>query len=658
MGLAAWTGLIAPLVAGACFDSGLRFLEPIGGSPPQPLCEVGDKRCNPIGIEICSQTDEGLQWEQVEDCAAQDLICVPVLHECKVCIPNQPFCQGQTTAVCDQTGDDFQVTGMCDPSQGEACRSGSCPNLCVLATEEKSNVGCEYWAVDLDNAMIDASRNAAAQQFAVVVSNPQPDVPVEVTLFQDESLPGDDHDEIEVANAIIAPLTLRVFKLGPREVDGSPEGEFDTGTHTALTRHAYKITSDFPVVAYQFNPLENVNVFSNDASLLKPREALTFGSGLIRSYVVAGWPQTIAITDDPNTNFSSANPLNLRTFLTIVGTQDATRVVIEPSTAILGGGPVPDLGPKEAWEVELDAYEVLNLETPNVNAFGADFTGTVLQSDRPIAVFSGGEASDAPNFDSLVERRCCADHLEEQLDPVRTAGKTFALAHSPNRTPVVAAAGGEVGIAPEPEFVRFVATDVSGTRIKTTLPPPDDDIFLASEGDFYEVSTERDFLAESDRPIHVIQITASQDAANVPRGLPGGDPSLVVVPPIEQFRADYVFLTPDKYAFDFVTIVAPVGATVFLDEVELDGTVCEVAPTDGLTDEEREGPVTLVTYRCQLSFATVDPDTGDVTEGVQNDGVHRVIATDEVGVFVFGFDAFVSYAYAAGTELRGIAAPQ
>ena len=35
--------------------------------------------------------------------------------------------------------------------------------------------------------------------------------------------------------------------------------------------------SSVPVVAYQFNPLENVNVFSNDASLLKPAEALDPG---------------------------------------------------------------------------------------------------------------------------------------------------------------------------------------------------------------------------------------------------------------------------------------------------------------------------------------------------------------------------------------------
>ncbi|MEZ4440280.1 MAG: IgGFc-binding protein [Polyangiaceae bacterium] len=646
------------LTSAACFDSGLRFIEPEPTPPPKPLCNVGDLRCTPTAVEICSEGADGAAWTVQDDCAEKDLVCAPVLFECKTCIPNEAFCKGQDTALCDGSGDAFSVTGTCDPSLGQACRAGGCPNLCERAREEKSNVGCEYWGVDLDNAMIDSARNAAAQQFAIVVSNPQPDVPVEVTIYQDEGIPGGAHDEVEIASAIIAPLNLRVFKLGPREVDGSPEGEYDTGTHTAVTRHGYRVASDFPVVAYQFNPLENVNVFSNDASLLKPREALTFETGLSLNYVVASWPQTIAITDDPNTNFSSSNPINLRSFLTIVATLDGTRVIVEPTTAVLGGGPVPDLMPGESFEITLDAYDVLNLETPNVNAFNADFTGTLIQSDNPIAVFAGGEASDAPNFDSLIYRRCCADHLEEQLDPVRTAGKRFALAHSPDRTPVVQAAGGELGVAPEPEFFRFVGTVPQQTVIETTLPPPDDRHTLNGNGDFREVATTHDFLATADRPIHVVQVMASQAAANVPRELPGGDPSLLVVPPIEQFRPDYVFLTPDKYAFDFVSIVAPPDASVTLDGARLDGTLCAIFPTDGLSDEERAGSVEWITYRCQLSFATVDPDTGEVMEGQQNDGVHRVVANAPVGVSVFGFDAFVSYAYAAGTELRGIAPPQ
>jgi hypothetical protein len=60
-----------------------------------------------------------------------------------------------------------------------------------------------------------------------------------------------------------------VFKLGPREVDGSARGRRSTPARTPRSRrHAYRVTSELPVVAYQFNPLENVSVFSNDASLL------------------------------------------------------------------------------------------------------------------------------------------------------------------------------------------------------------------------------------------------------------------------------------------------------------------------------------------------------------------------------------------------------
>jgi hypothetical protein len=647
------------LLAPSCeFDTGNRWSVPPPIKPEVPLCQLGEERCT-TAVERCVEGDDGAQWAVIDDCAEQGLLCAPSLFECKFCLPDKTFCDGLDVMACDSTGDNADFVETCDVGAGEACRGGGCPVLCQVAEEQKSNVGCEYWAVDLDNAMIDITRNAQAQQYAVVVSNPQPDVPVEVKVFQDDGQPGDEPAPFVVAEAIIPPLNLRVFKLGPREVDGSPDGEFNTGSHTALTRKAYKVTSDFPVVAYQFNPLENVSVFSNDASLLKPREALTFDTSTATlSYVVAAWPQTIAVTDDPNTNFSSAFPINLRVYLTIVGTAEDTKVVVRPTTHIRGGGPVPETFAGEPLSVTIDAFDVLNLETPDINSFNADFTGTLVEADKAVAVFVGSEASDSPHFPDLTTRRCCADHYEEQLDPVRTAGKLFALAHSPSRTEAVKAAGGALGTAPEPEFFRFVATNNEVTTITTTLPPPNNEFKIIGIGDFREVTTTRDFLAESDQPIHVVQMLASQDAANVPRGLPGGDPSLIVVPPREQFRADYVFLTPDKYAFDFITIVAPAEAVVSLDDQVLDTQLCQIRPTDGIEDDERgEEPIEFLTYSCQLSFATVDPNTGQTLEGLQNDGVHRIVSTLPVGVTVYGFDAFVSYAYAGGTELREIAPP-
>lgn len=640
----------------ACFDRGDRWLDV---EPPPAACIAGALRCS-TAVERCEGTGSNASWVVDDDCAAQGKICVEGIFECKTCIPDGLFCDGLDVRKCGSDGESSSFVDTCDASMGFACRNGACDQLCVTARIEKSNVGCEYWAVDLDNANIDATSNAAAQQFAVVVSNPQPDVPIQVVIEQDDSSPGELNAPFQIASTTIAPLNLEVFKLGPREIDGSPPGEFDTGTHTALTRHAYRIKTDFPVVAYQFNPLENVSVFSNDASLLYPTEALDYGtSSLLLSYVVLGWPQTIAATDDPATNFNPLDPIHLRATLTIVGTREETTVRVVPTTTVIGGGPVDETPPGGEIIATLGPFDVLNLET---GGFNADFSGTQIFADAPVAVFSGNEASDAPHFETLADRFCCADHLEDQLAPIRSAGKTFGLPHTPNRGDAARAAGADLVSIPEPEYVRFIATQEQGSTITTTLPAPDNEIVLTGLGDMAEVTVFGHFLATASDPIIVGQVMASQRACSVPKpGYPGGDPSLVMIPPLEQARTDYVFLTPDKYAFDFISIVAPFGAAVVLDNQLLTYEICLIEPADGLTAAERGTPEPpFNVYTCQLSFPTIDGsvDPPIIGLGTQNDGVHRVSSNAPVFINVVGWDAFVSYAYAAGSDLREIAPPQ
>jgi hypothetical protein len=546
---------------------------------------------------------------------------------------------------CKGDGSSYERTIVCNASAGEVCAAGACANLCAQAEKDRSNVGCEYWAVDLDNANVGPTTNAASQQFAVVVSNAATNVPAFVTVEQDDALPGAPPNIRTVASATVTPNNLEVFKLGPREVDGSAPGTFNTGTGTALSRAAYRVRSTVPIVAYQFNPLENANVFSNDASQLLPRSALGGGAG--RAYVVSGWPQTIATSSVPSQNFGQ----DLRAFVTIVGTAEKTTVKVRPATQVIAGGPFANgIAKGEEATVTLDAFDVLNLES---GGFNADFTGTLVDADGPIAVFTGSEASDAPFFTILSERSCCADHLEEQSPPLRTAGKEFVLARVPNRSSVLIAAGAKMTSVAEPEFVRVMSVLAGKTELTTSLPAPNKKITLNGEGAFVTITATRNFTLSSSQPVLVTQVQSSQDAAGVVRGLPGGDPSLTFIPPTEQFRADYVFLTPDKYAFDFVVITAPADAHVFMDGAPLDG--CEQAPGDGLSDTERGKAAAFVTYRCQLSFPTIDPTKAapdNVRPGIQNDGVHRVVSDKPVGVLVYGFDSFVSYGYAGGTELR------
>ncbi len=510
--------LLTVLAAGCGYDKATRWDVPQALVVP-PLCSVGDVRCGVQQLQRCEKTDKGLAWVALDDCASHDQVCVPSLLECKACQPNTVSCDGQDVIRCDATGNKKTREKTCS-GEGIACREGACVDLCGQAKVQRSNVGCEYWAVDLDNADINDSLNAAAQQFAVVVSNPQPDVSANVDIDQDDTDPGQPGAPISIANTAIPPLGLRVFKLGPREVDGSPPGEFNTGTNTALTRHAYRISSDVPVVAYQFNPLENVNVFSNDASLLKPVEALSDLPGeMTDAYVVLGWPQTIAATQNPDTNFNPSDPINLRVFLTIVGTRPDTHVLVDPRAEIVAGGPVADTKAGGQVEMTLNPFNVLNLETGD---FNADFTGSLIQSDQPVVVFSGSEASDAPFFSKLAFRQCCADHLEEQLDPVRTSGRKFVASLSSNRTQAVAQAGATLGVVAQPEYFRIIATTDAGATVKTTLTGGLSNIKLAKKGSFVDIATQRNFMFESDQPVQLGDVMPSQDAAGVPRGLPGG----------------------------------------------------------------------------------------------------------------------------------------
>ncbi len=243
-------GICGLMLNGCGYDSGTRWVSREQAAVV-PICTLGDLRCAPE-LEQCAAGSKGPAWQLLDDCTSRGLICSRTLEACAVCEPNQAGCDGQIKTQCDATGSVSTPGDSCDTSAHEVCREARCVNLCSEAAQRRSNVGCEYFAVDLDNAVINDTLNAAAQQFAVVISNPQTDVAADVTIEQDDSLPGAKNAPKSIATASIPPFSLRVFRLGPREVDGSPPGEFNTGTHTALTRHAYRIHSTFPVVAYQF----------------------------------------------------------------------------------------------------------------------------------------------------------------------------------------------------------------------------------------------------------------------------------------------------------------------------------------------------------------------------------------------------------------------
>ncbi|MEZ4401099.1 MAG: IgGFc-binding protein [Kofleriaceae bacterium] len=631
--------VLAVLLAAAC-----------SRGKPGPLCVEGADRCEGNRLETCN--DDGTAWEVTDDCAAAGQLCVAGAG-CTACAPGSLACDGQAVIRCRPDGEGFDQVATCDGAAQQVCAAGACQDACALAADSRDYEGCEYWAVDLDNAVVATQGAAAAQQYSVVVSNASlldADVTVEILCTAADALdprtPCTPGQPFVVRGPIhMGPGDLRVIDLDPREVDGASRPEFNDGTGTARSRHAYRLHSNAPIIAYQFNPLENVGVFSNDASLLLPTEALA------GRYLVPSWPQTLARTEESTSNAG----IDLRAFLTVVGTEDGTTVDVQLSTAILGGDDLPAAAQGDTITFTLDRFEVVNLET---DGFNADFTGTsvVARGDKRVAVFTGSEASDAPRFDTLATRQCCADHLEEQVFPEDSLGTHFVAVKTPLRSKLVDAAGWNVAVVPdEPEYWRVLATR-NPTAVNTNLPPPYDH-FSLGRGASVIIEAERDFLFEATEPVAVIQVPASQQATGIPSTLPdgqrppGGDPSMIWLPPVEQWRNRYLFLVPNKYAFDFVLIAAPASARLIYDGLPIDEVLtCEREPI-GTQVPATGGPaVEYLAVRCQLSF----PMPGG--PGLQDDGVHQLTTEggDRFGLIVWGWDSFVSYGYPGGSNVERI----
>ncbi len=611
------------------------------------ICAPGETRCSTNNFELCS--DNGERWVEKESCGETGKTCV-LGTGCRTCVPNTRFCDGFDIVRCNPEGSGADAVATCDAEVADVCFEGVCINACELSAQSRDYEGCEYWAVDLDNAVIADQGAASAQQFSVVLSNAsEVNAEVDVEIYctaQDAMNPAfgctvGEFFAVE-QDIRITPGGLAIVDLDPREVDGSSAPNLNDGPGTFRSRAAYRVSSSAPLIAYQFNPLENVNVFSNDASLLLPTSALD------TRYLVLGWPQTLALTGDPLTN----GTIDLRAFLTIVATEDDTEVRVILSTDILPGSDIPAARAGEQLTLIVNRGEIINLET---DGFNADFTGTEVISsdpDKPLAVFVGSEASDSPYFETFLERSCCADHLEQQVFPESSYGTNFVAVKTPMRSVYVERAGWDVGVVTdEPEFWRVMGT-TEDTRVTTNLLPPNDS-FRLQRGEAFLIEADRDFTITASAPVAVAQVPGSQQTTGIPSTLsggerpPGGDPSLILLPPIAQWRDRYLFLVPNKYAFDFIMMAAPIGTEILYDGIPIDEVIGDCEYKIVGTIGEGAQAVEYQAMRCPLSQPNPDND------GFQDDGVHSLEAVGggRFGLVVWGWDSFVSYGYPGGSNV-------
>ncbi len=575
-----------------------------------------------FGCDTCVGTtwqpcdDDGNPLSSVE---CEPEVCVVGLG-CRPCQPGSTVCVGNEVHECTADGQIGALIEECDISVGELCGNGECGTACDIAADQPSNLGCEFWAVDLDQQDYCGSitcNDPASQPWGIVLSNAS-EYPANVTVELNEAPVGQPPSPVVVNQVTVNSGDLVPMVLPTRELDCGVVPNDYQSPGTCLSSNAYRITSSTPIIVYQFNGFENA--FSNDASLLLPTSALG------RIHRIINWPAGHPV---PSTIPGTDETIIDRSYVTVVGTEPSTQVTVKPSWRIRGNPPIDPTPAGGEIIVTLGPFDVLNLETDDATfqddpATIADLTSTIVQANRPVAVFSGVESTAAPGpFDVPTppggEETCCLDHLEDQMFPVEAVGSKYVIPRSPVRSS---------GSFREPDVLRFLGVAEPAT-VTTNLPPPHDS-FTLQPGEVVTTWTQDDVIVDSTKPVMIGQILVSQGYVE---GAATGDPALTVFPPVDQFRTEYVILTPGSWNSNYVVIAAEVGADVILDG----------NPTDGCTTEQ-SGVLDGVAYesrRCPLEV-----------------GVHRLTSDGTpFGISAYGYGSAGSYAFVGGADVKRIYDP-
>jgi len=523
---------------------------------------------------------------------------------------------GNEIRKCDASGETLgEVVETCDAAAGQACSNGACTGACALASDQPSNVGCEFWAVDLDQ--FDGVSDPASAPWGVSLSNTGEGKAHVVIELNDAPL-GQPPTPKVVKEVDVNPGALFTTVLPTREVDCGVKPNDVTAPGPCLSSQAYRITSSAPIVVYQFNVFENA--YSNDASLLLPTSAL----GQI--YRVINWPAGHPVKLD----FPGFNILD-RSYVTVVGTKPNTKVTVKPSWRIKGNPPIAATMPGGEITATLGPFDVLNLETDDATLQDdpktmADLTSTIVTSTHPVAVFSGVETTSAPGGVVDIPKpggwmdgdTCCLDHLEDQMFPVESVGMHYVITRSAIRS--------TTGFR-EPDIIRFLGV-AEDAVVTTSLPPPYNS-FTIKPGEVKTTWTQDNFVMSATKPVMVGQILVSNQYCD---GAYIGDPSLTIYPPIEQFRTEYVIPTPGSWSQNWVIIAAEVGSDIKLDDANT--FVCSIEPAgmvEGKTYESRKCPL--------------------------KEGVHRLSGDKPFGIVAYGYGSAGSYAFAGGAELKRVYEP-
>ncbi|MBI5498656.1 MAG: IgGFc-binding protein [Deltaproteobacteria bacterium] len=541
------------------------------------------KRCGLIGAAVlwtaCSPggtTDPGV--DVVDTVPPDDASCTP----------GETACNGEFARLCRADGSGWQ-TQYCDPAQGMTCSptTGLCQGACAPQYLGATYMGCDYYPTISGNDVI------SDFEFAVAISNTTSNratvtidwgALTEPLVF--DVLPG----------AVVTQTLPWVEKLKGcwgGQATLCPDRAWPVPT--LAPKGSYHLRTTQPVTVYQFSPLDyhqtegrdEIFSYTNDASLLFPVNAMG------TEYFVAAWP----VMPSPG-GIETGSPSEMA----ITAVADGTHVTITSRAEADGGPLAPALEIGLPVEATLQQGDVLAYFS-----YTGDFTGTRVESDKPVQVIGGHYCTYIPFGTGYC------DHLEESMIPLSSLSTRYAV--SPPA--VTSMPDGKI------RYVRIIAT-ADDTTVSYD-PPQAAATHLVRAGDFIELpATTATFVVDANKKIVVAQYMEGQDAGG---GM--GDPAMALAVPIDQFRLSYLFHAPTNYEVNYVEVFGAVDA-----EIVLDGD--PIGALAGIGDSG-------------IGHRRIVLD-----DGPRADGNHEIQADQEFGISVYGYGQYTSYWYPGGLDLDQI----
>jgi IgGFc binding protein len=511
----------------------------------------------------------------------------------------------------------------CGPT--EECREGRCIDACKEAEDQKSSVGCDYYAVMMD---IVAPYGLGACFVAFVTNTFSTNAHITATLKerpidlaryaklpvgQGRSLGYADYDPARgLAPGEVAILFLSNWGgvecpvPAPRST-----GAFVRGSGIG---QAFHIQSDVPVVAFQMLPYGGGNAALTGASLLLPTSAWGTNYVAVNAYRALG----------PETGPS----------LDVVAYEDQTTVQITPTVAIKGTQGLLPGGPAGVpISYTLNRGEVLQLTQQE------ELTGSPIISDKKIGLFGGHQCMNVP-----ADVGYC-DHAEQQIAPVQALGNEYvALPHRARQTKKA-----------EKYLWRLVGV-VDGT-VLTYDPPIVTGPAQTKAAEYVEFETDGPFVVKSQDPAHPFMLFGYMSGGDAFEQY--GDPDFVRVVPPPQWLDKYLFFTDPTYPETNLVVVRKRTPGGTFEDVNLD---C-YGRLEGWT---ALGPDYEMT-RTDLVRHDFEP------QGKCDNGVHEMTSKAPFGVTVWAwgtpetskgvcdettdplsFTCNVSYAYPAGERVLDV----